>query len=126
MEHERVYKLLCIQAWADEVGPTLEHLIAWLNRRDGDTEYVNNLIDLELDREGREVKLWTVLDGHWSQTLPVARLKIILATTIAGFESGRILAPGEVQKPAAVDEAALLELESDRWFWDNVWSSPRI
>ncbi len=121
-----MYKLLCIQAWADEVGPTLEHLIAWLNRRDGDTEYVNNLIDLELDREGREVKLWTVLDGHWSQTLPVARLKIILATTIAGFESGRILAPGEVQKPAAVDEAALLELESDRWFWDNVWSSPRI
>lgn len=120
-----MYKLLCIQAWADEVGPTLEHLIAWLNSRDGDTEYVNNLIDLELDRERREVKLWTVLDGHRSQALPVAQLKTILATTIASFESGRILAPGEVQKPAAVDEAALLELDSERWFWDHVWSSPR-
>lgn len=125
MEYERVYKMLCIQAGDGDVGYVLQHLIAWLSRRDGDTEYVTNHIDLELDRERREVKLWTVLDGHWSQTLPVAQFKTILATTIASFEGGQILAPGEVQKPAAVDEAALLELESDRWFWDHVWSSPR-
>ena len=125
MKHELVYKLFCIQAYDGDVAYIFNNLIAWLNDPEAETEFVTNVIDLELVRERQEVQLWTVLTGHWSETVGADDLRVILATTIASLESQHLLQPLEMTKPASVDRFALRQLKTDPWFWDNDWSTRR-